>query len=905
MKNPFRVICLIFLVAAVYVGVSSNVSRAETSASIPAGKPDAMIDLGSADGVKSVKGEWRYSDTKIVEADFRGPGPDKQPTGAPVKTYDYTPHAGGADFDDSKWEVIIPTTLDQRRGNGRLGFNWYRVKLTVPDRIGDFDPTGTTAVFETSLDDYAEIWVDGELSRALGQSGGSVIAGWNAQNHLVVGRNVKPGQQIQLAIFGVNGPLSNPPTNFIYIRYARLAFYKTEPGPVALTPSEVNVEVVRNDKAMDEIVGPNPKVFKLAEGFKFTEGPVWINKDGGYLLFSDPNANTIYKYTGDEKLEVFRTASGYSGADIAEYGQPGSNGLTLDPQGRLTINQHGNHRVVRDENDGSQTVLADSYQGKRLNSPNDLVYRSDGTLFFTDPPFGFPKFFNDPRKQLGFSGVYSIYKGALRLVSKDFTGPNGIALSPDEKYLYVGNWPRSLTGQELRKEDEPAGEIGDKHKAIMRYEVQADGTLKNGKVFFDFTSAPGEDGLDGVKVDQKGNLYVSAPGGLWVISPEGKHLGTIITPHHVHNMAWGDADGKTLYLCARSGLYRIRLNIEGVRPEAPQQSSAPAIVRLDPRLDQIVPANAELEKIVDGFTWVEGPVWNRSGNYLLFSDVPGNQIIKWKAEERASVFLKSSGYSGTQPFTGREPGSNGLTFDKEGRLVFCQHGDRSISRLEKNGTRTTLVDNYEGKRLNSPNDLIYKTNGDLYFTDPPYGLPKTFDDPEKELPFQGVYRLSRDGKLTLLTTEVKAPNGIAFSPDEKKLYVSDSARAAWFAFDVKKDGTLSPGKILFDGAEVSKGRLGAPDGLKVDAFGNIFSAAPGGLFIIAPDGTLLGRFDLGTPTGNCAWGEDGSTLFITSNTRVYRIRLRTRGVGTTVQGFRKLGEVKVFTFANARDGGQQ
>jgi len=577
LMNLPRILFILTLTTSLYGGlslISTSATNAgqptKTSADVPSGKPGASIDLASADGVDLVKGEWRYSDTKIVEVDFRGPGADKQPSGASTRTYDYTPHAGGTDFNDSKWEVIGPTTLDQRRGNGRLGFNWYRIKLTVPEHIGDFDPTGTTIVFDTSLDDYAEIWVDGELSRALGQSGGSVIAGWNAENHLVVGRNVKPGQQIQLAIFGINGPLSNPPTNFIYLRYARLDFYKGAIGPLALTPSEVNVEVVRNDAAMDEVVGPNPKVFKLAEGFKFTEGPIWVNKDGGYLLFSDPNANTIYKYTpnGNEegRLDVFRTPSGYSGADIAEYGQPGSNGLTLDPQGRLTINQHGNHRVVRDEKDGTQTILADSYESKRLNSPNDLVYRSDGTLFFTDPPFGFPKAFEDARRQLPFSGVFSIYKGKLQLVSKDFTGPNGIAFSPDEKYLYVGNWPRALTGQHPRPGDDPVNEIGEKQKAIMRYEVQADGTLKNGKLFFDFTSAPGEDGLDGIKVDQKGNLYVSAPGGLWVISPEGKHLGTIITPRHPHNMAWGDGDGKTLYLCARSGLYRIRLNIPGVRP---------------------------------------------------------------------------------------------------------------------------------------------------------------------------------------------------------------------------------------------------------------------------------------------------------------------------------------------------
>ena len=220
-------------------------------------KPDATIDLGTRRGVEAVKGEWRYSDTKIIEVDFKSAGPDGQPTGAPHKAYDFTPHAGGADFDDSKWEVIDPATLDKRRSNGRLAFNWYRIKITVPNRVGNFDPAGSTLVFATSVDDYAEIWVDGELPRAAGQSGGSVIKGWNAENRLVVGRDVKPGQKIQLAIFGINGPISNPPTNYIYMRYAKLEFHKVAGGPVTVTTP--SCRPIRRSLSL-------PKVFNLPKG---------------------------------------------------------------------------------------------------------------------------------------------------------------------------------------------------------------------------------------------------------------------------------------------------------------------------------------------------------------------------------------------------------------------------------------------------------------------------------------------------------------------------------------------------------------------------------------------------------------------------------------------------------------
>jgi gluconolactonase len=505
------------------------------------GRPSAIIDLRTADGVRLVKGQWRYSDTAIIEADFNAPGPDLKPSGRPIKTYDFTPKAGAADFDDSGWQAIEPAALETRRSTGKLCFNWYRTAVTIPQRVGTFSTAGSTVVLEIVVDDYAEVWVDGHLPRVLGQTGGALIKGFNAPNRVVLTTDAQPGQTIHLAIFGVNGPLADPPSNFIWVRSATLDFFK----PGATTGSPTPTQVIRRDPSLDAIVPPDAKIEKLAEGFLFTEGPIWV--PDGYLLFSDPNNNTIYRWSDTDGVSVFRTKSGYTGVDIGEYRQPGSNGLTLDRDGRLTINEHGNRRVTRLEKNGSLTILADRYDGKRLNSPNDLVYKSDGSLYFTDPPFGLPKFFDDPRKETPYSGVYRWFEGKLQLVTTDVTGPNGLAFSPDEKYFYLGNWD-------------------EKRKVVMRYDVKADGTLANGKVFFDMTSAPGEDAIDGLKVDQQGNIYVSGPGGLWILSPTGKHLGTIVGPEHPHNFAWGDADGRTLYLTAQTGLYRIRLGIAGTRP---------------------------------------------------------------------------------------------------------------------------------------------------------------------------------------------------------------------------------------------------------------------------------------------------------------------------------------------------
>lgn len=306
------------------------------------------------------------------------------------------------------------------------------------------------------------------------------------------------------------------------------------------------------------------------------------------------------------------------------------------------------------------------------------------------------------------------------------------------------------------------------------------------------------------------------------------------------------------------------------------------IERLKPEFDALVPADAKLEVLADGFTWTEGPLWmgDKDSGYLLFTDIPRNSIFSWSKFHGISLFMNPSGYTGVT-YYGLEPGANGLLKDSEGNLVMCEHGDRRVSVLTPNGGKRTLADNYQGKRLNSPNDGTLKSNGDIYFTDPPYGLPQRENDPRRELDHFGVYRISKkSGELTLLTTELARPNGIGFSPDEKTLYVaqSDPKKAIWMSFPVKEDGTLGAGKLFYDATDQVGVHPGLPDGLSVDKKGNIWASGPGGIYVFNSSGVLLGRLYTGERTSNCCFGEDGSTLFITADSNLVRIRTSTVGL---------------------------
>jgi gluconolactonase len=313
-------------------------------------------------------------------------------------------------------------------------------------------------------------------------------------------------------------------------------------------------------------------------------------------------------------------------------------------------------------------------------------------------------------------------------------------------------------------------------------------------------------------------------------------------------------------------------------PPAPQVDTPAAgtVQRLDPALDAIAPEGAQIEKLASGFSFIEGPLWREDGS-VWFSDVVGNVVRQYAAGGAVTEVLRPGGYDGDSLPAGGFIGPNGMAYDKDGSVLLCQHGNRRIARIAKDGTVTTLVDSFEGKKLNSPNDLVFHPDGSLYFTDPPYGLPGQDDDPAKEIEFNGVYRLV-DGDLQVLVKDLTRPNGIAFSPDYQTLYVSnsDENHRLWMAYDVNDDGTVSNGRVFAD--VTAEPAAGLPDGMKVDQAGNIYGSGPGGVWVFDASGKHLGTIAPPEGPANAAWGDDGQSLYMTAETSLYRIKLSVPGM---------------------------
>jgi gluconolactonase len=345
-------------------------------------------------------------------------------------------------------------------------------------------------------------------------------------------------------------------------------------------------------------------------------------------------------------------------------------------------------------------------------------------------------------------------------------------------------------------------------------------------------------------------------------------------------------------LAAVTAGFGAAILLYGNAPFFATEQSPAKVERLHPAANEIIPDGAVLYKLAGGFTWTEGPIWIHEG-YLLFADIPSNTIRKWQPGAGASIFLQPSGYKGTAPYGGREPGSNGMTLDARGRLSVAGHAQRDVYRIESlhdPAQVTILADTYQGKRLNSPNDLVYKSDGSLYFTDPPYGLRTQNDhDPAKELTVNGVYRLAgalqqapgappKWENLQLLIKDLPRPNGIAFSPDEQFLYVSNTEpQKTWMRYRVKSDGTLAEGELFFNAT--SDPRRGSPDGIKVDRVGNLYGAGPGGVWIFSPGREHIATIVMPEVVSNLNWGgNDGKSLFITASSSVYRIELQIPGI---------------------------
>ncbi|AQR75832.1 gluconolactonase [Sphingomonas sp. LM7] len=307
-----------------------------------------------------------------------------------------------------------------------------------------------------------------------------------------------------------------------------------------------------------------------------------------------------------------------------------------------------------------------------------------------------------------------------------------------------------------------------------------------------------------------------------------------------------------------------------------------SITRFDPALDAVIDANTPIEVLSTGYKWAEGPVWVKRGGYLLFSDVPANIVYRWKQGEAVVPFLDPSGLVGPIPAAIREAGANGMAVDAQGRLILADSGTRAVTAVDlATKRRTILADRYQGKRFNSCNDVVIGRNGAIYFTDPPYGLAEGDTSPLKELAFNGVFLRTADGKVRVIDDTLKRPNGIGLCPKKTTLYVamSDEARPQILAYPLDAAGMPRAAPTVFHdfSAPLARKLPGLPDGLKVDKAGRVFASGPGGIYVLSPQGRALGLIATGKATANCAFGEDGKTLFLTSSDMLARVRLKTPG----------------------------
>ncbi len=512
------------------------------SLEVAVGRPDAVVDLGAEDGARLVSARWRFVPATLTEVAGVVVGPDLRPVPGEARTLDLSPRPRQPGWEDAPWTTFAAQELGARRGTGHVSMGWYRVELELPERLGELEVRGATIAFEITVDDYAEVWVDGQMRPVLGERGGPVIAGWNAPNRVVLTRDAVPGARYDLAVLAINGPLSRSPGNFYWVGQAVLDVYRARPVEPPRAAAIERVDLA----AMAELVPESAALEPLAAGFQHIDGAAW--SPDGTLLFSDPRLNVIHRFSPElGRVSVFRTHSGYAGIDLARHRLPGSSGLAIDREGRLLVCEHGRRRLVRLERSGAITVLAQEWRGRRLNGPDAVVVASDGSIFFTDPrpaPGDTPE---DPALDLDFSGLYRIAEdGSLSLLSRELAAPGGLALSPDERFLHASS-------------AEPA------RRVVLRWPLRESGSLGEAETLIELAEGPV--GLGGLATDERGDLYLAAPEGVRIHAPDGRHLGTVRVPDHPLGLAWGDTDRRTLYVTARESLHRIRLAVGGVTIE--------------------------------------------------------------------------------------------------------------------------------------------------------------------------------------------------------------------------------------------------------------------------------------------------------------------------------------------------